>query len=237
MEETSPSNHQKPLTTATRVTASTLGAIVGLAGIEHGFFELLQGNAVPNGLIIDAIGPEQKLWVGATEPALTIFPSFLVSGILAIIVGILVTVWAVAFVHKKFGAIVLLLLSIVLFLVGGGSPPLFLGVVASAVATRINKPLKWWDSHLSVNIRGSLAKLWPWSILFFVFLFWFSVAIAITGWPLTVFDASGTNSYAVLSVLGYISDLIMILVVIAGFASDIHRRRIDAITADKFHAE
>jgi hypothetical protein len=179
---------------------------------------------VPNGLVIDAIGPAQKLWVGATEPALTVAPSFLMSGILAIIVGILVTVWAVAFVHRKFGAVALLLLSIVLFLVGGGSPPLFLGVVASAVATRINKPLKWWNSHLSVNARGALAKLWPWSIIVFAFLFWFFVALAITGWPLTIFDASGTNSYAFLSVLGYVSDVIMILAVVAGFAFDVHRR-------------
>jgi hypothetical protein len=29
---------------ATREVASTLGALVGLAGINHGFFEILQGN-------------------------------------------------------------------------------------------------------------------------------------------------------------------------------------------------
>jgi hypothetical protein len=29
---------------ATRVVASTLGVLVGLAGIDHGFFEVLQGN-------------------------------------------------------------------------------------------------------------------------------------------------------------------------------------------------
>ena len=224
MEETSPSQQQKPAISATRVTASTLGAIVGIAGMEHGFFELLQGNATTSGLVIDAIGPAHKLWSGATEPALTLIPNFLVSGILAMTVGFLVTIWAVAFVHKKGGAIVLLLLSIVLFLVGGGSPPIFLGVVASAVATRINKPLKWWHAHLSVNARGFLAKLWPLSIIAFVFLFWFSVAIAITGWPLVLFDASGTNAYAFLSLLGYVSDVIMIVVVVAGFAHDIHRR-------------
>jgi hypothetical protein len=111
-----------------------------------------------------------------------------------------------------------------LFLVGGGSPPIFLGVVAGAVATRINKPLKWWNAHLSINAGSYLAKLWPWAMVVFVFLFWFSVAIAITGWPLTIFDPSGTNSYAFLSALGYVSDLVMILVVVAGFAHDVHRR-------------
>ena len=221
---TTPSQQQKQLNRAIRVIASTLGAVVGLAGMEHGFFEMLQGSATTNGLVIDAIGPAQKLWLGATEPALTVIPNFLVSGILAMIVGALVTIWAVAFVQRKYGALILLLLSIVLFLVGGGSPPIFLGVVASAVATRINKPLTWWHAHLSVNVRGFLAKLWPWSMIVFVFMFWFAVAIAITGWPIVIFDANGTNALPILSLLGYVSDVIMLVAVVAGFASDIQRR-------------
>src|SRR4030066_2061754 len=130
-----PSKRQKPSISATRVVASTLGAIVGLAGMEHGFFEMLQGNATTSGLVIDAIGSGQKLWSGATEPAFTIIPSFFVSGILAVIVGALVTIWAVLFIERKYGGVVLLFLSVLLFLVGGGSPPLFLGVIASLVAT------------------------------------------------------------------------------------------------------
>ncbi len=224
----SPSKQQKSPIGATRIIASALGATVGLAGVEHGFFEILQGNAAPSGLVIDAIGPANKLWVGATEPAFTVVPSFFVSGILAMIVGFSVTVWALAFVHKRHGALILLLLSIVLFTVGGGSPPIFLGVVASAVATRINKPLNWWNTHLSGNARSYFAKLWPWMLIVFVFLFWFSVAIAITGWPLTVFDSSGTNSYTFLSLLGYVSDVVMILVVVAGLAFDLHQRMGDS---------
>jgi hypothetical protein len=192
--------------------------------MEHGFLETLQGNSMPSGLVIDAIGPAQKLWAGATEPAFTVVPNFLLSGILAMTVGLLVTIWAVVFIEKNYGPIILLLLSIVLFMVGGGSPPIFLGVIASIVATRINKPLKWWRAHLSANTRGFLAKSWLWSILVFVFLFWFSVAMAISGWPLVFFDASGTHSYAILSLLGYVSDIIMIVVVVAGFAYDIQRR-------------
>jgi hypothetical protein len=218
------SNESKQSISATRIVASTLGAIVGLAGLEHGFFEVLQGNAPTNGLVIDAIGPAQKLWLGATEPAFTIIPTFFISGILAMIIGTLIIVWAVAFIQRKHGGIVLLLLSILLFMVGGGSPPIFLGVIASLVATRINKPLNWWRTHLPLNARGYLAKLWFWSMIVFVFMFWFSVAIAITGWPLVFFDANGTNAYGILSLLGYVSDVIMLLVVVAGFAYDIQRR-------------
>jgi hypothetical protein len=72
---------------ATRAVAITLGVLVGLSGIEHGFFEMLQGNIPSSDIIIDAIGPEQRFWEYGTERALTIIPDFFVTGILAIILG------------------------------------------------------------------------------------------------------------------------------------------------------
>jgi hypothetical protein len=58
----SSSQRQNPLNSATKTAASTLGVPVGLAGIEHGIFELLQGNFTPNGLMIEAVGPSQRFW-------------------------------------------------------------------------------------------------------------------------------------------------------------------------------
>ena len=40
---------------ATRIVASTFGILAGLLGIEHGYFETLQGNGVPGGIYILAI--------------------------------------------------------------------------------------------------------------------------------------------------------------------------------------
>lgn len=107
---------QKPFNSATRAVASTLGVLVGLAGVEHGFFELLQGNVTPSDLMIDAIGPSQRFWEYGTERALTVVPNFFVTGILAIVFGLLVTIWAGWFIDRKYGAGVLMLLSIVLWL-------------------------------------------------------------------------------------------------------------------------
>lgn len=178
---------------ATKTVASTFGVLVGLAGIQHGFFEMLQGNVTPSDIMIDAIGTEQRFWEYATEPALTIIPNFLVTGILAIIFGLLVTIWAYAFINKKNGARILLLLSIILWLVGGGFAPIFMSILAFATATRINEPLKWWRAHLPVNLRGFLAKLWPWSIITFVLVFVTGVEIATFGYPLLwFFDANVT---------------------------------------------
>ena len=116
-----------------RVLASALGIFAGLGGASHGPGEILQGNVAPNGVII-------KAWPGLSslngEPAMTIAPSFLVTGILAIIFGIIVAVWAGAFVHRRYGGLLLVLLSITMLLVGGGIVPPLLGIVAGVVGTQ-----------------------------------------------------------------------------------------------------
>jgi hypothetical protein len=210
-------------TNATRVVASTFGVLVGLAGIEHGYFELLQGDVRPGSIMIEAIGPAQRFWEYGTERALTIIPSFPVTGILAMVFGLLVVIWAGAFVHRKNGAGVLLLLSIMLFLVGGGFGPIFLAILASATATRIDKPLRWWRAHLPVNVRGFLTKLWPWSIVASVLLFVISVEIAIFGYPLVWFFGTDTT-FTIQYTSAYIMLGLMLLSVLTGFAHDIQKQ-------------
>jgi hypothetical protein len=208
---------------ATRAVASTLGVLVGLAGVEHGFFEVLQGNVSPSDVMIEAIGPAQRFWEYGTERALTIIPNFLVTGILAIILGLLVTVWAGAFIDRNYGAWILLLMSIMLWLVGGGFAPIFMSLLAAATATRINKPLKWWRAHLPVKLRGFLAKLWLWSIISFVVVFVVGVEIAIFGYPLLwLFDASTT--YSIQSTLAFIMVALMPVSIITAFAHDIQKQ-------------
>ncbi len=66
---------------ATRVTATTVGVLMGLSGMNHGFFEFLQGNVATGGLVIQAIGPAQRFWERGTEEAFSIVPTFLASGL------------------------------------------------------------------------------------------------------------------------------------------------------------
>jgi hypothetical protein len=205
---------------AIRAVASTLGVLVGLAGIEHGFFEMLQGNVKPNGLLIDAIGPAQRFWEYSSETALTIIPNMLFTGILAIIVGLSVTIWAAYYVDKKYGARVLLLLSIILWLVGGGFAPVFMAIFAYIAASRINRPLNWWCAHLSAFIRGFLAKLWPWSIIIFVVVFVVGVEIAIFGYPLLWFY-SAEVTYSIQWALAYIMVVFWPLSILTAIAYDI----------------
>ena len=168
--------------------------------------------------MIDAIGPEQKLWEFAIETALTIIPSFLISGILSMILGVLVTIWAVAYVDTKYGAPVLLFLSIALFLVGGGFAPIFLTVLAFVAAMQINKPHKFWRSCAPVGLRNLMAKLWPWTLIISVVSFVIAVEIAIFGDPV-LGSVGAETAYLIQFSLGL---AMLILAIVALPAANAH---------------
>jgi hypothetical protein len=148
---------------ATRIVATTFGVLAGLAGLEHGIGEVLQGNRAPAGIVIESWPDSELMRTLSGEPAMTIIPNLLVTGALAIVVSLVLLVWAVAFVPHKHGGVILILLSGILLLVGGGFGPPLLGLIAGVVATRINAGFAWWRTHLSVQAQRILANVWPWS--------------------------------------------------------------------------
>ncbi len=149
---------------ATSIFVAAFGALVGVAGIEHGIGEALQGSIAPDGpMILSWPGPGLFSILGG-EPALTIVPNLLVSGILTIFFSLFFLAWAVLFVQRKHGGLVLILLSVVMLLVGGGIFPPVFGIIIGVVATRIHAPLTFWRARLPVGLRLFLAKLWPWSL-------------------------------------------------------------------------
>jgi hypothetical protein len=99
---------------------------------------------------------------------MTVIPSFLLTGILATVLGLITMIWAAVFVHRKHGGIVLILLSIALLLAGGGLFPPVIGIIAGVIGTRINAPL----TRQPGSVLRFLAKLWPWPLVaFFVWAF------------------------------------------------------------------
>jgi hypothetical protein len=147
---------------ATKATVSTFGAIMGLAGVEHGIGEVLQGNLAPSGIMILSWPDSAFFHILAGEPAMTIVPNLLVTGILAILLSLIFIAWVTMFVQRKNGGVVLILLSIAMLLVGAGFGPPLMGIIIGAAATRINAP---WRARLSAGLRGFLGKLWPWSFV------------------------------------------------------------------------
>jgi len=61
---------------ATKTVATWFGVAAGIAGLEHGYFEILQGNTKPEGLMIFSMGPPcdpEAIW-NRCEPAMTVIP-------------------------------------------------------------------------------------------------------------------------------------------------------------------
>ncbi len=149
---------------ATRITVSAFGALVGVAGIEHGIGEILQGNTAPGSLMILSWPGEGPFRVLGGEPALTIIPNLLVSGVFSVLVSLLFVALALRFIETKHGPMMLAVLSLVMFLVGGGIFPPVFGIILAAVSTRIDGGKDQRPSALPRTLRNFVGQLWPWSL-------------------------------------------------------------------------
>ena len=150
----------------TKITASVIGVLLGMAGIiNHGLFEILQGNISTNGFFIEAIGEENRYWLHGSEAAFTIIHNFLLTGICAVLVGMSIIFWSIKYIHVKYGATIFLSLLILLTLMGGGIGYIIVFVPTWAFATRINKSLDWWGKVISPQLRKKLSSLWIYSLI------------------------------------------------------------------------
>jgi hypothetical protein len=120
----------------TRSVLTFVGVIMGLGGATHGSGEILQGNVAPSGVYIQAWPALTQL---AGEPAMTLIPNFLVTGVLAIILGLAVAVWAAKYLHWKNGGLGLIALSLVMLLLGGGIMPPMIEVATGLTSTWVNR--------------------------------------------------------------------------------------------------
>ena len=209
---------------ATRVIVSVLGVILALSGICHGFFEALQGNTPIKGLIINAIGEANRMWVYGNEPAFTIIPNFFITGIASIIVSLAIIIWSVGFIDRRNGPLIFLLLFILLFLVGGGIGQIVFFTLIWAFATRINKPLTWWRRTLPVSVRKTLARHWHSYLTISSILILFALEVAVFGIVPGISDPDSIT-IAMLASLGF-GLLFMLLAFVSGFAHEIEKKEI-----------
>lgn len=204
---------------ATKLNVGILGTIFGISGMNHGFFEILQGNTPTPNLFIFAIGEAQKMWVHGNEPALTLIPNFLISGIVAMVIGLAIVVWSFGFVHRKHGSFILFTLFILLLLLGGGVAQILFFPWICLVASRINKPLTWWKKVLPTKPLPLLAKLWQVNLIISASLLVIALILATTGFVPMV-----TNPEVVLSIMLVCLGLEVIafpLTFVSGFAYDL----------------
>lgn len=105
---------------ATRTIASTLGILVGIGSIDHGLLECIQGFHPTQGLIVNALagGYGWTAWKQGGEAAFTLIPNFLVTGIIASVLGVVMIVWSLRYIDSRHGPTIFLLLGVVSFLTG-----------------------------------------------------------------------------------------------------------------------
>jgi hypothetical protein len=169
---------------ATRVIVSTLGVLIGIGSINHGLLESLQGNRPTPGLIVNALGPGYRwtVWTQGGEPAFTLVPNFLLTGLLATLLGLLLILWSLRGIQRSHGPTIFLLLAVTSFLVGGGVAQVLLFTLNWAAATRIRATLGFWRWLTPVSARRVLGRFWRWTVAAGTILFLVGLEIAVVGY-------------------------------------------------------
>lgn len=208
----------------TRVTTAVLAVTFAVAGFHHGFFEALQGSRPTDGWIIQAVGPEHRLWPHGTEEAFTLIPDFLWTGMAAMAVSVGLAVWAVGYLEPRRGARTFLGIMIALTLVGGGLGHIAYFVPAWAWATRMDKPLTRWRRLLGPErLRRGLARAWLPLVAGASALFLVGLEISVFG---VVPGLSDPDAILAVCWLALLASLVLLnLAYPAAFARDLEERR------------
>ncbi|PKO19081.1 MAG: hypothetical protein CVU39_00590 [Chloroflexi bacterium HGW-Chloroflexi-10] len=206
----------------TKFIVSVLGIVLGISGLNHGIFETLQGAVPTPGLIIQAIGDDQQMWVHGTEEAFTILPNFLLAGILTILFSLAIIVWTVFFIERKHGPAIFLLLFVLLFLSGGGIGHIVFFIPTWLASTHIHKPLNGWRKILPEKTQRWVSKIWPATLAISLLAFFGALFIAIVGYVPGMSDPDQILYFCwtlLISALGLI-----LLSMVSGYASDLQKQ-------------
>jgi len=209
---------------ATRAIVSTLGVLIGIGSINHGLLETLQGNRPTPGHIVNALGPGYRwtVWTKGGEAAFTLVPNFLLTGLLATFLGLVLIVWSLRYIQRSYGPTIFLLLSVSSFLVGGGIAQVLLFTLNWAAATRIRAPLGFWHWLIPVSVRRVLGKLWRWTAAGGTILFLAGLEMAVVGYFPGV--TGQTRILHLCWVILFVALALFLLSYVFGFAQDLEAR-------------
>jgi hypothetical protein len=192
---------------------------MGLAGIGHGIGEILQGSVAPPSLIFPSWPDSPFFHHVAGEPAMTLLPNLLVTGLLTVLFSLAFLVWAIFFVQRKHGGLVLMLLAVPMLLLGGGLFPPVLGALMGILGTAIDAPLSWWRTHVPVGLWHALGKLWRGSFIVCV-IAWLLLS---PGLNLLVYFF-GVDDVTLTSAIVSLALGSLLLTGLSGFALDLDRK-------------
>ena len=145
---------------ATRTTVRVLGVLAALAGIEHGIGEVAQGWTAPPAVAFESWPDTAAFEPLDGEPAMSLLPRLLVSGILSISTAMALGVTALRTDREHCGRD-LVALSVVLLLVGGGFGPPVVGLLAGLLALRARAG----SSRPPGRVSQAVARTYPWPLV------------------------------------------------------------------------
>ena len=142
-----------------------------------------------------AIGAAQKMWPHGDEPAFTLIPNYFISGIAAMIVGLMIIVWSLFLLRRSTGQ-----RFFCFFLLEGVSHKSSFFRSSGWYQLGSTTPLTWLRKVLPVKIPEALGKLWFSCLVVGSTLLIFALEIAISGFVPWVKDPE-----TVLSVMVFVS--------------------------------
>lgn len=152
-----------------RVLAAAGGVLASIGGFVHGIGEVLQGGGSPGGIVFESWTTGGIASNLGGEPAMSLVPDLLVSGLLTLGASVAVALWAVRFADHRYGGRGLAALSMLMLLVGGGFGPPVLGLLAALVLGAANRSRHHGLTGACGRAGQALATAWP-------TLFWLCLA-------------------------------------------------------------
>ncbi|HEY5845605.1 MAG TPA: hypothetical protein VIT42_02330 [Microlunatus sp.] len=152
--------HEPRPDTATLVTVRVLGLLAAINAVDHGIGAITQGPGPPPQPVyeswkhVDAFDP-----LGG-EPALTVIPDLLVSGVVTVLAAVALGAWVALCPTRRHTGPVVLGLALVLLLVGGGFGPPLLGIIVGLLAMRIGST----TSRPVGSVTRLASRIWPWPL-------------------------------------------------------------------------
>ncbi len=162
------------MSTASRASISVFGVIISFAGIEHGIGEILQGNQAPTGVMIASWPTSPFFRMLAGEPAMTIIPNLLATGMLAILTTVIFLMLSTAWLNKKFAGWMMIPVAIAMLLSGAGMSPPILVVILSVATIVMHNPTRKIRSRKRTSFHQLRAKLWQGTLILSV-ICWLAV--------------------------------------------------------------
>ena len=176
---------------ATQTVVMAFGVLLAMAGIEHGIGEILQGHTRPAGILIQSWGDSALFSILAGEPAMTVVPSYLVSGVLTLLVSGLILVWCLFSCRRNTRGLSFFFSRSCCCWSGEVSGLLLLGIIIGLAGTKLHSGfplLKKWNTRWIVRL---LARIWPFPLVVGVLCYLYLFPVSILLWGVWGIDTPG----------------------------------------------